>query len=245
MSCEDPSDRPEQISAIINGLERYNPEAVGHLEAYLTQQCEDRSCDCNANRTLLKLYQLNPDRIKDEIITNILVKAMTQFPSPQFNQAMHLLSPAVANPAAAAASNGAVSTELAEAVAKLRALNGLLEGAQFARFWATMDSDDLYADLTTDIDGFEEMVRVRIAQLVSHAFREVQVSLLEQWLGLSEDAVRKFATGTCGWKIEPVGSATVQIPQNAENEAKKSEIREDVNIEMFARVIRRSWEEVA
>ena len=55
MSCEDPSDRPEQISAIINGLERYNPEAVGHLEAYLTQQCEERSCDCNANRTLLKL----------------------------------------------------------------------------------------------------------------------------------------------------------------------------------------------
>ena len=170
---------------------------------------------------------------------------MTQFPSPQFNQAMHLLSPAVANPAAAAASNGAVSTELAEAVAKLRALNGLLEGAQFARFWATMDSDDLYADLTTDIDGFEEMIRVRIAQLVSHAFREVQVSLLEQWLGMSEDAVRKFATGPCGWKIEPVGSATVQIPQNAENEAKKSEIREDVNIEMFSRVIRRSWEEVA
>ncbi len=56
MSSEDPAERPEQISTIINGLERYNPEAVGNLEAYLTQQCEERFCDCNANRTLLKLY---------------------------------------------------------------------------------------------------------------------------------------------------------------------------------------------
>ncbi|CAK7563034.1 MAG: hypothetical protein SEPTF4163_000891 [Sporothrix epigloea] len=242
MSSEDPAERPEQISAIINGLERYNPEAVGNLEAYLTQQCEERFTDCNANRTLLKLYQLNPDRIKDDIITNALVKAMTEFPSPQFNLAMHLLSPSVASPAAAAASNNTVSTELAEAVSKLRALNNQLEGAQFARFWVTLDSDDLYADLTTDIAGFEETVRVRIAQLISHAFREIQLPLLEQWLGLSEDAARQFVTETCGWNIE---GATVQIPTNAENEAKKTEIREDVNIEMFARVIRRSWEETA
>ncbi|OAA65299.1 eukaryotic translation initiation factor 3 subunit [Niveomyces insectorum RCEF 264] len=245
MSSEDPEERPEAIVAIITGLERYNPEAVVTLEAYLAQQCEERFCDCNANRTLLKLYQLNPDRIKDEVITNILVKAMTQFPSPQFGLAMHLLSPAVATPAAAAASNGTVSTELAEAVAKLRALNNLLEGAQYARFWATLDSDDLYADLTTDIDGFEEIVRVRIAQLVSHAFREIQLSILEQWLGLGDDAARSFITGTCGWTITPAegGGATVHIPSNPENEAKKTEIREDVNIDMFARVIRRSWEE--
>lgn len=55
MSCEDPPERPDYVSAIINGLERYNPEAVGALEAYVSQQCEQRSCDCNANRTLLKL----------------------------------------------------------------------------------------------------------------------------------------------------------------------------------------------
>ena len=55
MSGEDPSERPSQISNIINGLERYNPEAVADLEAYLGQQCEEKFCDCNANRTLLKL----------------------------------------------------------------------------------------------------------------------------------------------------------------------------------------------
>ncbi|KAK3317609.1 armadillo-type protein [Cercophora scortea] len=238
MSGEDPQERPEAIRNIINGLERYNPEAASTLEGYLQLQCEEKFCDCNANRALLKLYQLNPDRIKDEAITNILVKAMTQFPSPQFDLCMHLLSPSHSNPAPTSTS------ELAEAVSKLRALNSQLEGAQYDRFWATMDSDDLYADLTTDIAGFEEMIRVRIAQLISQAYREVDVAVLENWLGLDdEEEVKKFAVETCGWKVG--ADNLVQIPKNAENEAAKAEIREDVNIDMFARVIKRSWEETA
>lgn len=232
-NTEDPQERPQDINQIINGLERYNPEAVGPLENYLQQQCEQRFCDGNSNRVLLKLYQLNPDRIKDEVITNILVKAMTAFPSPQFNLALHLLAP----------SSLAPGTELSEAVTKLRALNAHLQGASFGRFWSTLDSDDLYADLTTDIEGFEDTIRVHIAQIVSEAFREVQIDILEGWLGLEgKDAVQKYVIDTCGWKVE---GDNVLIPKNADNEAKKAEIREDVNVDMFARIIRRSWEEVA
>jgi translation initiation factor 3 subunit K len=183
-------------------------------------------------------YQLNPDRIKDEVVTNILVKAMTQFPSAQFSLALHLLSPSHSNPGPNS------SSDLTEAVSKLRDLNLQLESAQYARFWATMDSDDIYADLTTDIAGFEEMIRVRIAQLVSQAYREVEVSVLESWLGLdSEDEVKKFAIETCGWRIGDNGM--IQIPRNPENEAKKTEIKEDVTIDMFSRVIKRAWEESA
>ncbi|KAK3939358.1 armadillo-type protein [Diplogelasinospora grovesii] len=239
MNGEDPQERPREIFAIINGLERYNPEAAGVLEEYLAQQCQKKFCDCNANRALLKLYQLNPNKIKDEVITNILVKAMTQFPSPQFDLAIHLLLPSLSSPSASS------SSELAEAVSKLRALNALLEGAQYGRFWATLDNDtdDIYADLTTDIAGFEDIIRVRIAQLISEAFREVHVSVLEAWLGLDdEEEVKKFV-GEFGWKVADAG--LVQIPKNAENEAKKSEVREDVNVDMFSRVIKRSWEEAA
>ncbi|KAK4039183.1 COP9 signalosome [Parachaetomium inaequale] len=238
MNGEDPQERPEQIRNIINGLERYNPQAAEVLEAYLQQQCEDKFCDSNANRALLKLYQLNPDRIKDEVITNILVKAMTQFPSPQFDLALHLLSPSHSNPGPNSAS------DLSEAVSKLRALNLQLERAEYARFWATLDSDDIYADLTTDIAGFDEMIRVRIAQLLSQAYREVQTSVLEGWLGLDSEAeVTKFVLETCGWKVGDEG--VVQIPKNADNEAKKTEIREDVTVDMFSRVIKRSWEDSA
>ncbi|KAK8091439.1 eukaryotic translation initiation factor 3 subunit [Apiospora hydei] len=203
MECEDTQERPEAITAIINGLERYNPEAVGLLEDYLRQQCEQRYCDCNANRTLLKLYQLNPDRMKDEVVTNVL---------------------------------------LPEALAKLRELNTQLQGAQYSRFWRNIEGDDLCADLVADIDGFEDMVRIRIATLVSHAFREVDMAVLAEWLGLEEGAARKFVQETVGWKVE---GDKVQVPRNAENEAKKAEVREDVNVDMFSRVVRRAWEETA
>ncbi|RYO75324.1 hypothetical protein DL764_010494 [Monosporascus ibericus] len=234
MDGEDPRERPDFISSIINGLERYNPEAVGTLEDYLRQQCEERFVDCNANRTLLKLYQLNPDRIKDEVITNVLVKTLTCFPSPQFALAMHLIPPSILAPANARA-------ELPEAISKLRELDGQLQGAQYARFWATLDSDDLYADLTADVSGFEETVRVRIATLVGHAYREVELPLLEAWLGLEGQAAAKFIAETAGWKVDDDG--LVKVPRNPENEARKAEVREDVNVDMFSRVIRRAWEE--
>ncbi|UPK90104.1 hypothetical protein LCI18_001039 [Fusarium solani-melongenae] len=230
MNGEDPPERPNEIADIINGLERYNPEAVGALETYLQDQCEQKFTDCNANRTLLKLYQLNPDRIKDEVITNILVKTMTQFPSSQFSLALHLINP-----------SSIVTGDLGEAITKLRSLNGELEGAQYARFWANLD-DDMVADLIADIPDFEDLIRHRIAHLVSQAFRELKLSHLESWLGLdNEEATKKFVTEVAGWSVEDDG--TVKVPSNPDNEAKKAEIREDVTVEQFSRVLRRSWED--
>jgi translation initiation factor 3 subunit K len=165
------------------------------------------------------------------VITNILVKAMTQFPSSQFSLALHLINPTTAS-----------TGELHEALTKLRTLNSQLEGAQYARFWSSIDGDDLIADLIADISGFEDMVRHRIVLLVSQAYREVQLSYLEAWLGLSGDETKSFVTDVCGWSVEP--DDIVKIPSNPDNEAKKAEIREDVNVDQFSRVIRRSWEDV-
>lgn len=176
-------------------------------------------------------YQLNPDRLKDEVVTNILVKCMTQFPSAHFSLALHLINPSAAN-----------QGELHEALSKLRTLNSQLEGAQYARFWEMVDGDDLCADLIADISDFEDIIRHRIAMLVSQAYREIELSLLESWLGLSKDATKKFVTEVAGWSVDESGN--VKVPSNPENEAKKAEIREDVNVDQFSRVIRRSWEEV-
>ena len=48
-------DRPEHIDAILNGLDRYNPETTAVFQDYVGQQCEDRTYDCYANLALLKL----------------------------------------------------------------------------------------------------------------------------------------------------------------------------------------------
>ncbi|KAI4601368.1 hypothetical protein KJ359_012560 [Pestalotiopsis sp. 9143b] len=234
MDGEDPKERPSEIATIISGLERYNPEAVPFLENYLKEQCENKYTDGNANRTLLKLYQLNPDRLKDDVVTNILVKALTNFPSPQFSLALHIVPPSILAPNSRA--------DLSEAIGHLRELNNQLEGAQYARFWDMIDNDDLCADLIADVTGFEELIRIRIATLVSHAYREIDLSVLSSWLGLNDAKAKTFITETAGWKVE---GELVKIPRNAENEAKKTEVREDVNVDMFSRVVRRAWEETA
>ena len=48
-------DRPQNISEILGGLERYNPETTAIFQEYVSQQCEDRTYDCYANLALLKL----------------------------------------------------------------------------------------------------------------------------------------------------------------------------------------------
>lgn len=49
-------ERPASIEAILNGLDRYNPETTTVFQDYVTQQCEDKFFDTYACLALLKLY---------------------------------------------------------------------------------------------------------------------------------------------------------------------------------------------
>lgn len=48
-------ERPEHIDAILNGLDRYNPETTTVFQDYVSSQCENQTYDCYANLALLKL----------------------------------------------------------------------------------------------------------------------------------------------------------------------------------------------
>ncbi|KAJ5888473.1 Winged helix-turn-helix transcription repressor DNA-binding [Penicillium taxi] len=236
--------RPAHIDAILNGLDRYNPETTTVFQDYVAQQCEDRTFDCYANLALLKLFQFNPHLLQPDTATNILAKALTVFPSPAFSLCLSLL-PAHTQPFGTGAEAKAASqtSDFVEAVQKLSLLSTLLESAQYAQFWSTLNSDDLYADLTADVAGFEELVRIRIAVEVGKAFRSVTAEALEQWLDLrSREALEKFVTDVCGWKVD---GTVVRVPSNKENEVKSEVKSEHVGFEMFGRVIRRGFEQPA
>ncbi|KAF8866075.1 eukaryotic translation initiation factor 3 subunit K [Acephala macrosclerotiorum] len=236
-------DRPEHIDAILNGLDRYNPETTSIFQEYVVQQCEEKTYDAYANLALLKLYQFNPHLTKDETITNILVKSLTVFPSPDFSLCLHLLPPHILTPASTqSALPAAGDAPLSEAVQKLNVLNNLLGQASYSQFWATLDSDDLYADLVADVAGFEELIRIRIALTISQSVREIERSVLESWLGMQGESFNKFVNGVCGWEIE---GTIVKVPLNKENEAKGTIVRENVKVDQFARVIRRAYEQPA
>ncbi|KAL4739481.1 eukaryotic translation initiation factor 3 subunit K [Aspergillus spinulosporus] len=240
--------RPANIEAILSGLDRYNPETTTVFQDYVVQQCEDRTFDCYANLALLKLYQFNPHLLQPETVTNILVKALTVFPSPAFSLCLALL-PAYTQPfpSSEAETTAAQTSDFVESVQKLARLSSLLESAQYAQFWSTLNSDDLYADLVADVAGFEELVRIRIAVEVGKAFREINAEVLEQWLDVrNSEALEKFVTEVCSWEVDKSGSATVvKVPTNKENEARSEVKSERVGVDMFGRVIRRGFEQAA
>ncbi|KAL5042887.1 eukaryotic translation initiation factor 3 subunit K [Aspergillus fruticulosus] len=240
--------RPANIEAILSGLDRYNPETTTVFQDYVVQQCEDRTFDCYANLALLKLYQFNPHLLQPETVTNILVKALTVFPSPAFSLCLALL-PAYTQPfpSSEAETTAAQTSDFVESVQKLARLSSLLESAQYAQFWSTLNSDDLYADLVADVAGFEELVRIRIAVEVGKAFREINAEVLEQWLDMrNREALEKFVTEVCSWEVDKSGSATVvKVPTNKENEARSEVKSERVGVDMFGRIIRRGFEQAA
>ncbi|KAK1085041.1 hypothetical protein LTR33_002325 [Friedmanniomyces endolithicus] len=191
-------ERPEHIDTILNGLDRYNPETTTTFQEYVTNQCESQTYDCFANLALLKLYQFNPHLTRDESITNILVKALTIFPSPDFALCLSLLPPYVlAQAKLSQQQNGnalpASSTgTLAEAVQHLSILHTQLNNAQYTAFWNTFESDDLYADLVAEVAGFEDSMRVRIAVVVSQCMQEVQRDVMESWLNVQGSKLDNF-----------------------------------------------------
>ncbi|KAI9757654.1 MAG: hypothetical protein M4579_003379 [Chaenotheca gracillima] len=255
---DDCPERPEHIDNILNGLDRYNPETTGIFQDYVQSQCDERAYDCYANLALLKLYQFNPHLARDETITNILVKSLTVFPAPDFSLCLHLLPPQITvashnqgfsaqNPPPSGSSG---DSTLSEAVSKLSALSTFLNSANYAAFWSTLDSDDLYADLVADVSGFEELMRVRIAVCVGQAVREVEKGVLQGWLGMQGrkgSDFEKFVTEVCGWTIgSGAGDKTiVSVPVNKENEAKGTVVRENVKFDQFAKMIHRAYEQPA
>lgn len=106
-----------------------------------------------------------------------------------------------------------------------------------------LESDDLYADLTADVSGFEDTMRVRIAVVVSQCMQEVDRGVLAGWLNISNEAkLETFVRDVCGWQIE---GSKIKVPLNKENEAQTVVQREDVKFGQFGRLIKRAYEQPA
>jgi translation initiation factor 3 subunit K len=84
--------RPEEVEAILNGIELFNPDNLPRLEHYFGVQCRKNEYDQLANLAILELYQFNPQLVNPSIIVSILAKALTVLPGPDFNTYSCLLT---------------------------------------------------------------------------------------------------------------------------------------------------------
>lgn len=154
-------------------------------------------------------YQFNPEHAKTDEIQNILVKALTTFSThPSFSLCLHLLQPHVLLPSS--------TDPLSEAVQKLSTLSTFLDSAQYEAFWDEFNNDDLYLEITADIDGFEDSIRRGIARTVALCMTRVKREILEKWLSLSGEVFDAWLAKNTGWALE---GDIVNIPPNGENVA--------------------------
>ncbi|KAG0267530.1 hypothetical protein DFQ27_008671 [Actinomortierella ambigua] len=218
-----PSTRPEVIQSLIDGVDRYNPDNVSILEEHLAAQCTNREVDTMANLAILKLYQFNTHLTNDQVVNNILVKALTTLPEPDFNLCLYML-------------NEQMVSE--EPVTRLLALQDLLEQCKYSEFWDTYERDDIYKELTAEVLGFEDAIRANIAGAVAMTFQAIEVPRLEKYLSLKGQALVDFVKAQ-GW-TEANGMVT--IPVNKDNEAKTTVLTENIRFEQLTKIIGHSNE---
>ena len=82
--------------------------------------------------------------------------------------------------------------------------------------------------MIADVNGFEELIRVRIASCVGQGCREVERGVCEGWLNLRGREFESFVGEICGWGVD---GEVVRIPVNKENEAKGTVVREEVKFD--------------
>ncbi|CAG8589344.1 4622_t:CDS:2 [Funneliformis caledonium] len=215
-----PPSRPEIIQSLIDGVDRYNPDNVSILEEYLAVQLQNEEYDLMANLAILKLYQFNPHLVNEIVIHNILVKALTAIPNPDFNLCLYLLQ------------EGALNDEN---VAKLITLQQLLEQARYQEFWDSFEKDEAYKELASEAIGFENAIRKVIMTAICMTYQSISADLLRSYLNFTNDD-DEFESYIKSRELT-IKDDVVIIPTNYDNEAKPTVIRENIKFEQLTKVI--------
>lgn len=191
----------EEIHENIQGVNRYNPENVSQLEDCVRTMCSENRYDRDISLTILKLYQLNPDRWDEAVVRSILMKTLMELPAPDFALAKSLID-----------ANRLNSVELK----RVLDLGAVLESCNFAAFWKLMrgeykPTNDLnepfrqpaeVSKMVRSINGFEEAIRVFACKAISVTYQRIERSTLARLLGGATDKQLADYAANFGWEIQ-------------------------------------------
>ena len=169
------------------------------LEDYLYHQIRSEEYDCLANLAILKLcvlcsfylvsiillfgrYQFNPDLYNPDVVINILIKALTASPLPDFNLCVSLLDERPIN------SQLDEPDPLPSILPILKGLHTLLFRCRFPAFWESYNSESLALlrdNYTVEVTGFENAVRAVVIRAVRATFTSISSERLSSYLNLS------------------------------------------------------------
>ncbi|XP_067009586.1 eukaryotic translation initiation factor 3 subunit K [Anabrus simplex] len=206
----------QTVASMLKGIERYNPDNLATFERYVEVQSRENSYDLEANLAVLKLYQLNPLSTNLDIICQILLKALTNFPHTDFVLCKCLLSAKL----------------LAEPpIDQIMYLADILERCDFQEFWARVHSRP---ELCSNIVGFNDSIRKFVCHVVGITFQTIDRGVLAQLLGGVDDQTLKQWVKKYGWKEESNGMIFIA---NQDENIKTKNITEKIDFESSAAIM--------
>ncbi|KAH0539440.1 eukaryotic translation initiation factor 3 subunit K [Cotesia glomerata] len=205
----------QSIADMIKGIERYNPDHLPTLEQYVDIQTRENAYDLEANLTVLKLYQLNPHSLKNDVTAQILLKALTNLPHTDFVLCKCLLSEKIMQE---------------DLINQVIYLGDILERCEFQHFWERMSQIPM-TELCDRIVGFKDSIRKFVCHVVGITFQTIDKGLLAQLLGDIDDGTLKHWVKKYGWQEQ---SKNVIFIANQDENIKTKNITEKIDFENVA-----------
>ncbi|RWS09917.1 eukaryotic translation initiation factor 3 subunit K-like protein [Dinothrombium tinctorium] len=206
----------ENISAMLKGIDRYNPNNLACLENYVKAQVKENVYDLEANLAVLKLYQFNPNFFQEQIAVYILIKALTNMPNTDFILCKCLIDPSY------------LETEI---IKKITDIHQLLETCQFREFWNEVAKTP---ELFNDINGFHDSIRKYISYVVNITYQRIERSFLKEILGNLGEAELNRWMSLNGWREDDYDFVFIA---NQEENIKTKNITEKIDFESVAPVL--------
>lgn len=190
-------------------------------------------------------YQFNPELYNPDVVINILIKALTSAPFPDFSLCISLLDE---RPAALAATADEPDP-LPQLQPVLARLHALLQQCRFPQFWALYRGDAVEAlrdNYTVECVGFEDAVREVAVRAVKAAFTSIGRARLESYLALdgASFSLNIGERGADSWTIGPeldayvaklgwtsdASTGVITVPPNPDNQITSTVVQENIQL---------------
>ena len=153
----------------------FEPNTVERLEAFLSHQCSSKAYNFEANKVLMKNYQVHTKLVKVDMVTRILALALMQMPASDYLALSYMVPVSIVNNAN---------------VQYLAVISNLLERGQYKEFWVEFAKAP--ADLFEGINGVSDSIRVYIFNSVRDTFKNIPTSLFQEYLNLNDAEAKAY-----------------------------------------------------
>lgn len=154
----------------------FEHSTVGRLESYISHQLSTNTYDCEANKILLKNYQVTNEILNADIVAQILILSVMQLPKTDYLALSYLV------PARAAA------------MPQMKTISkcvDMLESGQFCKFWSEFAKPEVGAIFSVS-PNFADAIRNFVLHAVRNAFKNIPLSKFESFMGLSSSELASF-----------------------------------------------------